>query len=62
MKQYGTDKPDLRLPGSPMYVPHSQMRPLPLSKLIPPASGGAAIPNVGELSRKEREDNHPSLI
>jgi aspartyl-tRNA synthetase len=60
MRQYGSDKPDLRLPGltdvRPAFTDED------LAKLqIDPALPVVAlrIPNVGELSRKEREDNHP---
>jgi aspartyl-tRNA synthetase len=60
LRQFGTDKPDLRLPGlvdvRPAFTDDD------LSKLqIDPALPVVAlrIPNVGELSRKEREDNHP---
>ncbi len=60
MRQYGSDKPDLRLPGlidvRPAFSDEA------LQKLqIDPALPVVAfrIPKVGELSRKEREDNHP---
>jgi aspartyl-tRNA synthetase len=60
LRQYGTDKPDLRLPGlidvRPAFSDED------LGKLqIDPALPVVAfrIPNVGELSRKEREENHP---
>jgi aspartyl-tRNA synthetase len=60
MRQYGSDKPDLRLPGltdvRPAFTEEA------LAKLqIDPALPVVAfrIPKVGELSRKEREDNHP---
>ncbi len=60
MMQYGTDKPDLRLPGlTDVRVAFSDED---LAKLqIDPALPVVAlrIPKVGELSRKEREDNHP---
>jgi len=62
MRQYGTDKPDLRLPGlvdvRPAFTDED------LAKLqIDPALPVVAlrIPAVGELSRKEREDNHPQF-
>ena len=60
MRNYGTDKPDLRLPGltdvRPAFTGENLAR-----LLIDPALPVVAlrIPNVGELSRKEREDNHP---
>ena len=60
MRRYGSDKPDLRLPGltdvRPAFTDEA------LGKLqIDPALPVVAfrIPKVGELSRKEREDNHP---
>jgi len=62
LRQYGTDKPDLRLPGlidvRPAFSDDD------LAKLqIDPALPVVAfrIPSVGELSRKEREDNHPQF-
>lgn len=60
LRQYGTDKPDLRLPG--VVDVRSAFTDAALSTLqIDPALPIVAfrIPNVGELSRKEREDNHP---
>jgi aspartyl-tRNA synthetase len=60
MKQFGTDKPDLRLPG--LTDVRSAFSDEDLGKLaIDPALPVVAlrIPKVGELSRKEREDNHP---
>ncbi len=60
LRQYGTDKPDLRLPGLVDVRP--AFRDEDLAKLqIDPALPVVAfrIPGVGELSRKEREDNHP---
>jgi len=60
MKQYGTDKPDLRLPG--LTDARSAFTDENLAALnIDPALPVVAlrIPKVGELSRKEREDNHP---
>ncbi len=60
MRQYGSDKPDLRLPG--LTDVRSAFSDEDLGKLqIDPALPVVAlrIPNVGELSRKEREDNHP---
>ncbi|HUA92886.1 MAG TPA: aspartate--tRNA ligase [Terracidiphilus sp.] len=60
MRQYGTDKPDLRLPG--LTDVRSAFADDNLATLqIDPALPVVAfrIPNVGELSRKEREDNHP---
>jgi aspartyl-tRNA synthetase len=60
MRQYGTDKPDLRLPG--LIDVRPAFNDQDLGKLaIDPALPVVAfrIPKVGELSRKEREDNHP---
>ena len=60
MRQYGTDKPDLRLPG--LTDVRSAFTGEALATLqIDPALPIVAlrIPKVGELSRKEREDNHP---
>jgi aspartyl-tRNA synthetase len=60
MSQYGSDKPDLRLPGLTDVRPAFSDENL-ASLQIDPALPVVAlrIPNVGELSRKEREDNHP---
>jgi aspartyl-tRNA synthetase len=60
MRQYGSDKPDLRLPG--LTDVRSAFTDDNLATLqIDPALPVVAfrIPNVGELSRKEREDTHP---
>jgi aspartyl-tRNA synthetase len=60
MRQYGTDKPDLRLPS--LTDVRSAFTDENLAILqIDPALPVVAfrVPNVGELSRKEREDNHP---
>jgi aspartyl-tRNA synthetase len=60
MRQYGTDKPDLRLPG--LTDVRAAFNDEAISTLqIDPALPVVAlrIPNVGELSRKEREENHP---
>src|SRR5580698_2088726 len=62
MRQYGSDKPDLRLPG--LTDVRSAFVDEALTTLqIDPALPVVAfrVPNVGELSRKEREDNHPLL-
>jgi aspartyl-tRNA synthetase len=60
LRQYGSDKPDLRLPGLVDVRPAFTDENL-ATLLIDPALPVVAfrIPNVGELSRKEREDNHP---
>jgi aspartyl-tRNA synthetase len=60
MRRFGSDKPDLRLPG--LTDVRSAFADAALATLqIDPALPVVAfrIPNVGELSRKEREDNHP---
>ncbi len=60
MRQYGSDKPDLRLPG--LTDVRSAFTDEALATLqIDPALPMVAlrIPSVGELSRKEREENHP---
>jgi aspartyl-tRNA synthetase len=60
MRQYGSDKPDLRL--SEITDVRAAFTDAALATLqIDPALPVVAfrIPNVGELSRKEREDNHP---
>jgi aspartyl-tRNA synthetase len=60
MRRFGSDKPDLRLPG--LTDVRSAFTDEALSTLqIDPALPVVAlrIPAVGELSRKEREDNHP---
>jgi aspartyl-tRNA synthetase len=60
MRRFGSDKPDLRLPG--LTDVRSAFTDAAIATLqIDPALPVVAfrIPNVGELSRKEREDNHP---
>jgi len=60
MRQFGSDKPELRLPG--LIDVRSAFTDADLATLqIDPALPIVAlrIPDVGELSRKEREDNHP---
>jgi aspartyl-tRNA synthetase len=60
MRQFGSDKPDMRLPG--LTDVRSAFSEADLATLqIDPALPVVAfrIPSVGELSRKEREDNHP---
>ncbi len=60
MRRYGSDKPDLRLPGltdvRPAF-PDEALATLQIDPALPVVA--LRIPNVGELSRKEREDNHP---
>ena len=60
IKQYGSDKPDLRLPGLTdvrMAFPEGSLETLQIDPALPIVA--LRIPSVGELSRKEREDNHP---
>ncbi len=59
MRQYGSDKPDLRLPGLTdvrSAFSDEAFTALQLDPGLPVVA--LRIPNVGELSRKEREDNH----
>ncbi|HUX46049.1 MAG TPA: aspartate--tRNA ligase, partial [Terracidiphilus sp.] len=60
MQQYGTDKPDLRLPGLVdvrSAFPDEALATLQIDPALPVVA--FRIPAVSELSRKEREDNHP---
>ena len=60
MRQYGTDKPDLRLPGLTNVraaFTDENLATLNIDPALPVVA--LRIPNVGELSRKEREDSHP---
>jgi aspartyl-tRNA synthetase len=60
MRRFGTDKPDLRLPGLTDVRPaftDANLAALQIDPALPVVA--FRIPNVGELSRKEREDNHP---
>ena len=60
MRQYGSDKPDLRLPGLTDVRPaftDAALATLQIDPALPVVA--FRIPSVGELSRKEREDNHP---
>jgi aspartyl-tRNA synthetase len=60
IRQFGSDKPDLRLPG--LTDVRAAFGDEALATLqIDPALPVVAfrIPGVGELSRKEREENHP---
>ena len=60
MRQYGSDKPDLRLPGLTDVRPAFTDEALGTLQIDPALPVVAfRIPAVGELSRKEREDNHP---
>ncbi len=60
MRRYGTDKPDLRLPGLTDVRPaftDAALATLQIDPALPVVA--LRIPKVGELSRKEREENHP---
>jgi aspartyl-tRNA synthetase len=60
MRQFGSDKPDLRLPGLTDVRPaftDANLAALQIDPALPVVA--FRIPNVGELSRKEREENHP---
>jgi aspartyl-tRNA synthetase len=60
MRRFGSDKPDLRLPGLTDVRPAFTDEALATLQIDPALPVVAfRIPNVGELSRKEREDNHP---
>jgi aspartyl-tRNA synthetase len=62
LRQYGTDKPDLRLPGLTdvrSAFPDAALTTLQIDPALPVVA--LRIPNVGELSRKEREENHPTF-
>ncbi len=62
MRQFGSDKPDLRLPGLTDVRPaftDAALATLQIDPALPVVA--LRIPNVGELSRKEREDNHPNF-
>jgi aspartyl-tRNA synthetase len=60
MRQFGSDKPDMRLPGLADVRPaftDAALAALQIDPALPVVA--FRIPNVGELSRKEREENHP---
>jgi aspartyl-tRNA synthetase len=60
MRQYGSDKPDLRLPGLTDVreaFTDEALATLQIDAALPVVA--LRIPGVGELSRKEREENHP---
>jgi aspartyl-tRNA synthetase len=60
LRRFGTDKPDLRLPGLTDVASAFTADALATLQIDPALPVVALrIPNVGELSRKEREDNHP---
>ena len=60
IRQYGIDKPDLRLPKLANVreaFTAEQLETLQLNAAMPIVA--ARIPKIGELSRKERDDNRP---
>jgi aspartyl-tRNA synthetase len=60
IRAYGIDKPDLRLPQLTdvrAAFNAEQLHALQLSPVLPVAA--IRIPKIGELSRKERDDNRP---
>ncbi len=60
MRRFGSDKPDMRLPGLTDVRPaftDDHLATLQIDPALPVVA--FRIPSVGELSRKEREDNHP---
>ncbi len=63
MRQYGIDKPDLRLPPlvevGDCFAPHD-LEQLAIHRELPVLA--IRIPQVGELSRKERDDIKPLFV
>ncbi|HEV2274386.1 MAG TPA: aspartate--tRNA ligase [Acidobacteriaceae bacterium] len=60
MRQYGIDKPDLRLPGLTdvrSAFSEEELKALLIDPSLPVVA--VRIPRVGELSRKERDENRP---
>jgi aspartyl-tRNA synthetase len=60
MSRFGSDKPDLRLPGLTdvrAAFTDENLAALQIDPALPVVA--FRIPSVGELSRKEREDSHP---
>ena len=60
VRQYGIDKPDLRLPKLTdvrSAFTAEQLQTLQLNPELPVVA--VRIPNIGELSRKERDENRP---
>jgi aspartyl-tRNA synthetase len=60
MRRYGIDKPDLRLPGLTDLreaFTAEQLQTLGVDPALPVVA--VRVPKVGELSRKERDDNRP---
>jgi aspartyl-tRNA synthetase len=63
MRQYGIDKPDLRLPAFTDVgdcFSAADLEQLAINKELPVIA--IRIPNVGELSRKERDDIKPLFV
>jgi aspartyl-tRNA synthetase len=59
-RNYGIDKPDLRLPGLTdikIAFTAENLAPLAIDPALPVVA--VRVPNVGELSRKERDENRP---
>ncbi len=60
MRRYGIDKPDLRLPGLTdirSAFTAEQLQTLAVDPALPVVA--VRVPKVGDLSRKERDDNRP---
>ena len=60
MRQFGSDKPDMRLPrlvDARSAFAEADLQTLAIDPLLPVIA--IRIPKVGELSRKERDDNRP---
>jgi aspartyl-tRNA synthetase len=60
MRRYGIDKPDLRMPGLTDVRPafrDEDLQTLGIDPTLPVVA--VCIPKVGELSRKERDENRP---
>ncbi len=60
MRRYGIDKPDLRLPGLTdirSAFTAEQLETLAVDPALPVVA--VRVPKVGELSRRERDDNRP---
>jgi aspartyl-tRNA synthetase len=60
LRQFGSDKPDLRLPSLTDVRPaftDAALTTLQIDPALPVVA--LRIPKVGDLSRKEREENHP---
>ena len=60
MRRFGIDKPDLRMPGLTdvrSAFSDEQLQALAIDATLPVVV--VCIPRIGELSRKERDDNRP---